>query len=126
MILEIAGITGVVFGISTLAYTYDKLKEVESHKILDTKIDIKKHQLQQLEMELSSRSIDRNTYLTQLETDVLNIYDDSNIRIPVEIIEDLSHRKLDNKKDIQFFIESQRHYWKLENNKKPFVRSELK
>lgn len=58
--------------------------------------------------------------LTNIEIDVLDCYDKSNIKIPTEIIEDLHSRKLSSHKEIFDFIENQRYFWKLENTKKVY------
>jgi hypothetical protein len=122
VILETTAIIGTFIGVASLAHVYDVRKELKEHNILDTKIHIKKHQLKELENELQTRKLDSSVMLTKLEIEVLNVYDDSNIRIPTDIIEDLSHMKLSDEKQILKFIESQRHYWKLENTKKPYIK----
>lgn len=53
---------------------------------------------------------------------VLDIYERSNVRIPKDIIEELSYMNFDNEMDIFNYIENQRHYWKLENSKKPYKK----
>lgn len=62
---------------------------------------------------------DRITNLTNTQNEVLDIYRMSNIKIPVEIIEDLDYYNITDKKEVFEFIESQRYSWKLENGKKP-------
>lgn len=73
--------------------------------------------------ELTHTPIDKSTGLTTLETTVLDTYENSNIKIPVEIIEDLRYMKLKSEDEIFSFIENQRNHWKLENNKKLFRKS---
>lgn len=73
--------------------------------------------------ELTHTPIDKATGLTTLETTVLDTYENSNIKIPVEIIEDLRYMKLKSEDEIFSFIENQRNHWKLENNKKLFRKT---
>jgi hypothetical protein len=91
-----------------------KSEELELKK-LNTEIKTKRAQLETL-------TFDHNVNLTKLEIFVLEQYDMNNIRIPVDIIEDLHNMKLTTESDIFNFIESQRNYWKLENTKKIFRR----
>jgi hypothetical protein len=122
MLLEATAIIGTFIGVASLSHVYDVHRELKQHKILDTKISIKEHKLKELENELHTRKLNSSVMLTELEIEVLNIYDDSNIRIPTDIIEDLSSMKLSNQKEMIRFIETQRQYWKLENTKKPFIK----
>ena len=50
---------------------------------------------------------------------VLDIYDDANIKLPLDIIEDLDYMNLETAKEAYDYIENQRLHWKLENTKKP-------
>lgn len=74
------------------------------------------------ENEYQSTTINRTTNLRHSQEEVLNIYERSNIKIPVEIIEDLQYNDITEHDDIIDFIENQRHYWKLENTKKPYLK----
>ena len=61
-------------------------------------------------------------HFTQSENRVLDLYDHSNIRLPLDILEDLSTLSFQTEKEIFDFIENQRNYWKLENQKKPYKK----
>lgn len=82
--------------------------------------------IQQKENELnelsSNKSINRFT-ITQNK--VLDLYEQSNIRLPLDILEDLSTQNLKTEKEIFDFIENQRNHWKLENQKKPYKKTTL-
>ena len=52
--------------------------------------------------------------------EVLDVYDQSNIKIPVDILEDMVVIIFDSEKEVFNYIENQRYYWKLENSKKPY------
>lgn len=62
------------------------------------------------------------TGLTATEENVLDIYEQSNIKIPLEILEELRYLQLDDEEEIFMYIENQRLHWKLENSKKPYRR----
>jgi len=93
---------------------------IEQSKILDDEINEKTKQLSEVNNQLETQTVDRSTFLTAGQTKVLDIYEQSNIKLPVEIIEELTHLRITNENDIFKFIENQRYYWKLENTKKPF------
>lgn len=91
-------------------------------KDLNNQIAAKTIQLDNLTDNLENWSVNRNMPLSKMELKVLDVYDQSNIKIPVEIIEDLSAMRLDDEKEVIDFIETQRHFWRLENTKKVFKR----
>jgi predicted PurR-regulated permease PerM len=64
--------------------------------------------------------LDTTVNLTKLEQQILDKYEQSNIKLPIDIIEDLSSMNLRTDYDIINFIEVQRRYWKLECQKKLF------
>ena len=87
---------------------------------LNKEIISKSKQLSLLDKQIEDRTIDKSVSLTKIEISVLDVYDKSGIRIPSDIIEDLSYMRLDNEKAIMDYIENQRTFWRLENTKKPF------
>ena len=93
-------------------------------KLLQNAIDQKSIELFNIRDRVENSKIDARYNLTRLEVRVLEIYDNSNIRVPVEIVEDLHLQQLEDEADIFKFIESQRKYWKLENSKVPFRKKE--
>lgn len=80
--------------------------------------------IQQKENELnelpSNNVINR---FTNTQNKVLDVYENSNIRLPYDILEDLAAQNLKTEKEIFDFIENQRNYWKLENQKKPYKKT---
>lgn len=113
----------LIFKVKATPETSDNLdREWHENYIeqLNQEIISKSKQLTTLSQQIEDRTIDKNVSLTKLEISVLDIYDASGIRIPSDIIEDLSYMRLDNEKAIMEYIENQRYFWKLENTKKPF------
>lgn len=91
----------------------------------DDLIEQREHLEQEIERMtkiIETKSIDKSVSLSKAVTRTLDIYDQSHIRIPVDIIEDLSYIDFENEQEIFAFIEIQRNYWKLENSKKVFRR----
>ena len=79
--------------------------------------------IQQKENELNELPNNNSiNHFTQSENRVLDLYDHSNIRLPLDILEDLSTLPFQTEKEIFDFIENQRNYWKLENQKKPYKK----
>ena len=127
--LPIVAIGGsVVIMLSLVAYqtpSYKAKREKETElKNLQKLIDQKTIELFNLRDRVENNKIDNTFNMTYLELEVLEIYENSNIRLPVEILEDLHLQKLEDYADIFKFIESQRKYWKLENSKVPFRKKE--
>lgn len=85
-------------------------------------IIVLRNHFQPYDDEYQPTTINRDLNMRQSQINVLNHYEQSNIRIPVEIIEDLQYMDLLDEQEIHKFIENQRLYWKLENTKKPFIR----
>lgn len=89
---------------------------------LDKTIAFKMTQLNELTEQLETRRMDNKVSLPKAVNEVLDIYEESNIRIPADIIEDAAIMEFDDRKEIFDYIENQRHYWKMENSKKPYRR----
>lgn len=87
---------------------------------LNKEIIAKSRQLETLEKQIENRTIDNSVSLTKLEIQVLDYFDESGIRIPSDIIEDLHAMRFTSEFEIFKFIQNQRTFWKLENTKKPF------
>jgi len=101
--------------------TFKRNKELqELNEILTFTIDKKKEQLTKLDETLERKKLDRKTGLTNATIKILDIYQDSGIRIPADILEELSYMRFTEEKDIFDYIENQRHFWTLENRKKPY------
>jgi Bacteriophage phi-29 early protein GP16.7 len=87
---------------------------------LNQQISAKSRQLTTLEKQIEDRTIDKSVSLTKLEIQVLDYFDESGIRIPSDIIEDLHSMRFTTEFEIFKYIQNQRTFWKLENTKKPF------
>lgn len=87
---------------------------------IDIEILEKQKQLSMLDNQIENKTIDRSVGLRKLEVKVLDMYDQSGIRVPADIIEDLNYMNLETEEEIFKYIENQRYYWKLENTKKPY------
>lgn len=92
-----------------IALTQEKLA-------LENEINERKQQLQALQ-------IDKHTELPHVVNSVLDKYERSNIRIPKDILEDITYLGLFDESEIFSYIENQRHHWKLENSKKINVKA---
>lgn len=80
--------------------------------------------IQQKENELNELSSNKPlNRFTITQNKVLDLYEQSNIRLPLDILEDLSTQNLKTEKEIFDFIENQRNHWKLENQKKPYKKT---
>lgn len=64
--------------------------------------------------------VDNVVKLPAMVNHVLNIYDQSNIKIPADILEDITTITFESDKEVFDYIENQRYFWKLENTKKPY------
>ena len=101
----------------------EKVKEQKQElNILESKIIGKRAKLNSLEQEIQNKAIDRISNLSNVVNEVLDIYEQSNIKIPLDIIEELQHLNLSTDKQVYDYIENQRNHWKLENNKKTYRR----
>lgn len=59
-----------------------------------------------------------STTMSPLVDTALDIYEQSMIKLPLDIIEELSYNEFDNVDEVIKFIEMQRVNWKFENQKK--------
>lgn len=69
-------------------------------------------------VESTYRVWDTSVHMSTLLVEALDLYDKSNIRIPKDIIEDATIHHFDTVERAIQYIENQRNYWKLENQKK--------
>ena len=93
---------------------------------LNAVLDAKYRELIELNKQIEMHQVDTNVSLTKNEVKALDIYEQSGIRIPSDIIEDMSAMRLNSVNEMVDYIEIQRSYWKLENTKKAFRRVEAK
>jgi len=93
--------------------------ELEEEELEDS-INAKTIQLTELNQGIEKQSINKDVSLSNIKVKILDIYEESHIQIPVDIVEELSNINLYEEKEIFDYIENQRNYWKLENQKKPF------
>lgn len=99
----------------------DNIKEIKKEtNLLEAKLIAKRTELNSIEQAIQNKSIDRKSNLSNVVNEVLNIYEESNIRIPLDIIEELQYMNLTNEKQVYEYIENQRNFWTLENRKKTF------
>lgn len=95
-------------------------KEIE---LLRQERDTIRGEIKEALEQLENTRVDKKTMLPHAVNSVLNRYDRSNIRIPSDIIEDLSYINFRDEKAIFDYIETQRHHWKLENTKKMNIKA---
>ncbi len=99
----------------------EKVKDQKQElNILESKLIGKRSELLSLEQQLQNKTIDRKSNLSNVVNEVLDIYEESNIKIPLDIIEELQYMNLTTDKQVYEYIENQRNYWTLENRKKTF------
>ena len=112
----------LVFTISIIGKSrQDELREEEKRlQELDSQIRTKQVQLNSLQNQVLSNTVDKKTSLPHGTNQVLDIYDESNIKIPLDIIEELSYMNFHSEKEVFDYIENQRNYWTLEHRKKPY------
>lgn len=97
----------------------DRTEEIE---LLEMEIMAKEEYLLTLDNRIQNSSLDRGTGLTQTQIKVLDKYERSNIRIPVDILEELPYIVNLDEKDTLEYIEHLRNHWKLENSKKVYKK----
>jgi len=113
-----------IFLISSITKTRKRSYD-ENERILDelnSQVELKQNTLLAIEQTIKNKIIDKSVSLTTIEIKSLDVYDKTNIKIPVDIIEDLHSLNLETEKEILDYIENQRYFWKLENTKKPYRR----
>lgn len=125
--LPLVAMVGSLVILGSLAYyfspkAYTRNDKYKHLSMLDKAIEQKTIELYELRDRVEHNQIDPSYNLTMLELEVLDIYVNSNIRIPTEILEDMHRQKLEDYADIFKYIETQRNYWKFENQKKPFKK----
>ena len=113
----------LLLGLTIAGHTVKKSKENETYnKELQKQIDFKQKQLEELKTQVENAKRDTRVYMNQATVKALDIYEQSNIKIPVDIIEDIVSLNITDEKQAYEYIENQRHFWKLENTKKPYRR----
>lgn len=101
----------------------NKIKEqVEELRAIETIMIAKRSELESLEQQLQNKAINRESNLSNVVSKVLDIYEESSIRIPLDIIEELQFIQLSDEKQVFDYIENQRNIWVFENRKKPYRR----
>lgn len=123
--METILIVGLLFVVTVFYFSgrnkinkMEKLEYDREIERLQQLIRQKQQTLAEINEQIDNRSIVNNIQLSRVESAVLDLYDESNIRIPVDIIEDLHHKKLSTEKEVMEYVENQRNFWKLENTKK--------
>ena len=114
----------IVFIVSMIGKSrQDELIEEEKYlQELESQIRTKEIQLNSLENQVLLNTVDKKTSLPNGINKVLDIYEQSNIKIQLDIIEELSYMTFHSDKEVFDYIENQRNHWKLENNKKVYRR----
>ena len=111
----------LLLGLTIAGHTVKKSKENETYnKELQKQIDFKQKQLEELNNQIENAKRDTRVHMNQATVKALDIYEQSNIKIPVDIIEDIASLNITDEKQAYEYIENQRHFWKLENTKKPY------
>lgn len=112
----------IVF-IATMRGTSNANQIAESKQqlnVLNSQVLMKRNELNELDQQIHHKTIDRKSNLPMMVNEVLDIYEESNIKVPLDIIEELQYMKFSNDKEVYDYIENQRTYWQLENRKKTY------
>lgn len=115
----------LLFFIIVVLYLTPKRNRL-SQEIMETQETLAEltYLIQQKENEINELPNNNSiNHFTQTQNKVLDLYEQSNIRIPLDILEDLSTLSFQSEKETFEFIENQRNYWKLENQKKPYKKT---
>ena len=118
--IAILAMTTLLIGGVFLTYILGMLdrRAKRINRKLDDEIEEKYSHLDSLESEIQIREYDSTVNMHKTVIEVLDIYDKSNIKIPLDIIEDVMWMKVYEPNEILEYIETQRQHWKLENSKR--------
>lgn len=121
LLLSVAGcLVALLLGIYLITVLRDtRLKKVEH---IERQRDSLIKEIDELETKRQALEIDNTVMLPKNTINALDMYEQSNIRVPADILEELARRTFLNEQEVMGFIENQRHYWKLENSKKVYKR----
>lgn len=92
-------------------------QDMEQLNQIQNLLQAKQNELRSVNAQINSLSIDNSQQLPNNVVDVLDIYEQNGVKVPMEIIEDLCYYKFDEADKIFNYIETQRKAWKLENTK---------
>jgi|SRR5690625_2565745 len=116
LILGFLMVTVIIFGMSFLIKGLNKTDE---NIKLQQENERLKNKREQLQNEVHSlENINPTFKMQQVVINVLDIYDDSNIQLPRDIMEQLTLRTFHSEKEVYDFIENQRQNLKTESMKK--------
>lgn len=115
----------VILGLSLLAFiviimivaNISKTNKKEVDRVNEV-LQQKYQELEHINEEIKNKTVDHTYSLSRNALQVLDIYEQSGIKIPLDILEEVSQSIGFTQKEIYDFIESQRQNWKLENSKK--------
>ena len=100
-------------------------EEQLENDILEKEVEIQKleERLREIQDNINVEISVSHGELTAIQSKALDMFESQLIRIPVDIIEDLIHSRLNTLDECIDFINVQRYQWKLENGKKLYSRS---
>lgn len=127
--MEILGSVAILFililySVTSISSTRKKdlTATQEEEKQLIQRIEAYKQQLNEQKQQYENNKINPIVNLSTIVNNVLDVYEQSNIQLPTNIIEQLSFMRFDDELDVLEYIEIQRNYWKLENTKKVYKK----
>lgn len=111
--------TLILIGLSLIIVVYTIYKIVDTHhqKFYQRKMLVETT-IRESQKPIQSTPINRTTNLYKTFDLALDEYENQNIRIPIDIIEDLQTTQFSSKEEAISMIENHRYNWKQENNKK--------
>ena len=109
----------IIFLFLIFTITPSKRKKLKEIELLQQEIDYFNNDIASLKQAHSTiKQFDNKTSFTQTTNKALDLYEQSNIRLPSDILEELSINHFYSLDETIDFIENQRSHWKLENTKK--------
>lgn len=119
----ILGLFVVILVISFLIAIVSSSNNQNQRITLNDQINqLKLEKEKQIEHIQSLSNINKRYNMQTIVSNVLDDYDQSNIKLPADIYEDLSITPFTSEADVYTFIEQRRQVWKHETMKKPIKR----
>ena len=115
-------IIGLLLLISIKAFNNHRMNDIKADEeylhYLDTEISKAENELNELKQVIINNHMNKDMRLTPMMMEVLDIYDDHAIKLPIDILEEVSRLYADDKTTLLEMVEVRRQNWKAECQKK--------
>ena|SRR6185312_4179348 len=115
-------IIGLLLLISIKAFNNHRMNDIKADEeylhYLDTEISKAERELNELKQVIINNHMNKDMRLTPMMMEVLDIYDDHAIKLPIDILEEVSRLYADDKTTLLEMVEVRRQHWKAECQKK--------